>query len=100
MNVDFNINETNCELDALSSLDKKHDGYLNAQDANSKKKHGSSMIQVNDETRDITTLYLRRMGSVPLLTAEQEISISESIRNAERELLTMLLASKILRDEV
>jgi RNA polymerase primary sigma factor len=100
MNIDLNINETKREHDTLSNLEKDHNGTGAFRGENTKTEDGAPMIQVEDDTRDITTLYLRRMGSVPLLSADQEIDISESIREAERELLTMLLGSNILRKEV
>ena len=49
---------------------------------------------------DITTMYLQRMGEVPLLSAQQEIDISENIRASEHQLLVMLLDSRMLRKAV
>jgi RNA polymerase primary sigma factor len=58
------------------------------------------MISPNNNPRDITTLYLKRMGEVALLTPQEEIDISESIRRSERDLLVLLICSKRVRKAV
>ncbi|MFT7623712.1 MAG: RNA polymerase sigma factor (sigma-70 family) [Myxococcota bacterium] len=49
-----------------------------------------------ENPHDITTVYLKRMGAVSLLKPEEEISISEAIRHAERNLLVALLETRVL----
>jgi len=56
--------------------------------------------QLQESPRDITTLYLKKMGEVPLLTPQEELDISQSIREAELELLVMMVGSRILRKAV
>jgi RNA polymerase sigma factor (sigma-70 family) len=49
-----------------------------------------------ENVQDITTLYLKRMGAVSLLTPDEEISISERIRRTEHDLLVHLVESRVL----
>jgi len=49
-----------------------------------------------ENPQDITTVYLKRMGAVALLTAEQEVEIARMIRAAERELLLALMPTKVI----
>ena len=93
--IEANTAETNSERAALSSTGACVD------DAGHPMPDGSTgpMMRV-DETEDITTLYLKRMGAVPLLTPDQEIDISEEIRQTERRLLELLLDSRSLQRAV
>ena len=52
------------------------------------------------EFDDITTLYLKRMGRVELLTSHQEIEIATNIREAELEMIVILLDTKPLQKRV
>ncbi len=49
-------------------------------------------------SQDVTTLYLKRMGTVSLLKPDEEVRISEKIRRTERELLMHLLETRALAD--
>ena len=49
---------------------------------------------------DVTTLYLKRMGQFGLLTADKEIEIANQIRQAEIELISLLLNTHMLRKQV
>ncbi len=45
---------------------------------------------------DITTIYLKRMGAVDLLSPDQEIAISQQIRVSERHLLIHILETRLV----
>ena len=64
--------------------------------ARSELDEGDSNQMVGAEnTADITTIYLKRMGAVALLTPDQEVAISQRIRVAERELLAHVVETRV-----
>ena len=96
MNTTTIFVETKIPSDALYSPDNE---CPEAPEEDADRTEGSKMYGA-DDTEDITTLYLKRMGAVPLLSPDQELDISERIREAERRLLVQLLDSKVLMDAV
>jgi len=78
-----------------------------------KKKKGNSSKRVSDvrddeedddtsysRTSDPVRMYLRKMGSVSLLTREGEVEIAKRIEEGERQILDAILASSIAIEEV
>ncbi len=56
-----------------------------------KKKKGGDFTKGNDPVR----MYLRKMGQVPLLTREGEVSIAKRIEEGEKTILTVVLSTQI-----
>jgi RNA polymerase primary sigma factor len=59
-----------------------------------KEKDGEIVVEeVQVRSSDPVRLYLRKMGSVPLLTREGEVEIAKKIENGELEMFNILLSS-------
>ncbi|MEK7383467.1 MAG: RNA polymerase sigma factor RpoD [Elusimicrobiota bacterium] len=54
----------------------------------------------NVKSTDPVRLYLRKMGSVPLLTREGEVEIAKRIEEGEREVLSVVIGSQIAIREI
>jgi RNA polymerase primary sigma factor len=52
------------------------------------------------KSSDPVRLYLRRMGSVPLLTREGEVEIAKRIEEGEKEVLSVVISSQIAIQEI
>jgi RNA polymerase primary sigma factor len=53
-----------------------------------------------DKTNDPVRMYLREMGTVPLLTREGEVEIAKRIEEGEKEILAAVLSSSIAIREI
>ena len=98
MNLNLNSLETKHRPIALSDLDGRRVPHSEFE-GNVGEDKVKRMTSV-ENPHDITTLYLKRMGCVSLLTAEEEVDIAERIRQAERKLLLHLLDARPLADRV
>lgn len=58
-----------------------------------KEKEGEVVEEVQVRSSDPVRMYLRKMGSVPLLTREGEVEIAKKIENGEIEMFNVLLSS-------
>jgi len=84
----------------LSELNKKDDEEKDAFLADPDKEDGDSDDEEAAETEDVKSndpvrLYLRKMGSVSLLTREGEVEIARRIEKGEREIVRAILMSPI-----
>jgi RNA polymerase primary sigma factor len=90
--------ETKMEEKALiSSSAPKKDTGTSIDDSSATRSRSMSAPREFD---DITTLYLKRMGRVQLLTSKQEIEIANNIRETELELVVLLMDTTPLRKRV
>ena len=76
-----------------------------AADAAAKKEEGGEGEAGEDADRYATTvdpvrLYLRKMGSVPLLTRGGEVEIAKRIEEGERRVLQVVLSSSVAIEEI
>ena len=55
-------------------------------------------MAIGETAHDVTTIYLKRMGAVSLLKPDEEVRISERIRESERTLLEHVLESGVVRE--
>ena len=53
-----------------------------------------------EKTNDPVRMYLREMGTVPLLTREGEVEIAKRIEEGERRVLQVVLNSQIAVEEI
>ena len=53
-----------------------------------------------EKTNDSARLYLREMGTVPLLTREEEVEIAKRIENGQRRVIEALSRSSMVVAEV
>ena len=91
-------------LDALGDqgievVDSEHDIKPPAPKASAKSKKDdddASAAKTNDPVR----MYLRKMGSVSLLTREGEVEIAKRIEEGERRVLQVVLSSRIAIQEI
>lgn len=68
----------------------------------------TAKLRRQEEAADTTTtrstdpvrMYLRRMGAVPLLTREGEVEIAKRIEEGEREVLAVVISSRIAIQEI
>ncbi|MFN7262631.1 MAG: sigma-70 factor domain-containing protein, partial [Pseudobdellovibrionaceae bacterium] len=84
----------------LSELNKKDDEEKDAFLADPDKEDDDSDEEEAAETEDVKSndpvrLYLRKMGSVSLLTREGEVEIARRIEKGEREIVRAILMSPI-----
>jgi len=68
----------------------------NKDEALKKIKNAEELLKANDPVR----LYLRKMGSIPLLTKEGEVEIAKKIEEGEAEIMDIVLNSQIGIQEV
>ena len=64
--------------------DEKNEKFIREDDFEDDRKLSSSRLEILD---DPVRMYLKQMGSVPLLTREQEVEISKRIENAQNKIL-------------
>jgi RNA polymerase primary sigma factor len=88
--------------DELVETNSPAAAFTGSQGRGASRSDPASDRQVNrmgsaESTQDITTLYLKRMGTVSLLKPDEEVRISERIRRSERDLLVHVLESAELR---
>ncbi|NCN27924.1 RNA polymerase sigma factor RpoD [bacterium] len=92
--------------EALNYLDSKNVELVEKGGKPPKKKKkaaGKKSSQSNDDllrANDPVRLYLRKMGSIPLLTKDGEVEIAKAIEEGENEVMNVVLNSQIGIQEV
>ncbi len=90
-------------------LDALYRAEVDIVDKKSSPKPGSALAKlkkmVDDEesagkSSDPVRMYLRKMGSVPLLTREGEVEIAKRIEEGEKEVLAIVISSAIAIQEI
>ena len=87
--------ETNRGPTAFKRLDSR---MVRVSEGDAQETYGrkADRMKPMENPNDITTVYLKRMGAVALLTAEEEVTIAQRIREAEHDLLLHLIESRPL----
>ena len=93
--LDF-IGEQDIELVDSKAAAKKQKKIEAEKKKNKKSTSDDAFLKANDPVR----LYLRKMGSVPLLTKDGEITIAKLIEEGESEIMEIVLNSQIGIQEV
>ncbi len=76
--------------------DEEKDGFLADPDKEDEEADDEDVKEVEDvKSNDPVRLYLRKMGSVSLLTREGEVEIARRIEKGEREIVRAILMSPI-----
>jgi RNA polymerase primary sigma factor len=90
------------ELFAKSEIEIVDKGKPQAQRAAVKKstKAKADADDANVKSSDPVRMYLRKMGSVPLLTREGEVEIAKRIEEGEKEVLGVVISSSIAIQEI
>jgi len=68
---------------------------LVTEDAEPEEKEEDPEIERIQKSSDPIALYLREIGSVPLLTREQEVSLAKEIEQGEQQVLAAVLAAPV-----
>jgi RNA polymerase primary sigma factor len=92
------LEETLTFLDSksISVVEKSGKGPGDEKDEKALDEAADDMLKANDPVR----LYLRKMGSIPLLTKEGEVEIAKAIEEGESEIMEVVLNSQIGIQEV
>ncbi len=90
------------ELFAKSEIEVVDKGKPTSQRAAVKKpsKAKAADDEANVKSSDPVRMYLRKMGSVPLLTREGEVEIAKRIEEGEKEVLGVVISSSIAIQEI
>lgn len=85
----------------ISILENLEIQIIDEQDADSfqkkreEREEDESLKAQNDLSEDPIKLYMKQMGQVPLLTRDEEIAISKTIENAEKEIQKHLFITSL-----
>ena len=84
------------------SKDEGEEGFLLSDPDKEDKEEEEEEAEVAEDTKsnDPVRLYLRKMGSVSLLTREGEVEIARRIEKGEREIVRAILTSPIGTNEI
>ena len=90
---------------AGQGTDRKASGEPEAEDETDPEPARGSEVEEEEEdgyakTNDPVRLYLRKMGSVSLLTREGEVEIAKRIEDGERRVLQVVLNSGVAIEEI
>ena len=96
MSLDLHFAGTHYRAGALKHMDS----YAEAPEGDAKDVRGKARAMLRENPNDITTVYLKKMGEVSLLTAQEESDIATRIRAAEHRLLMHLLDTRPLAEAV
>ncbi len=85
------------EASEIKKEDEEDQFFLGDPDAASKEEEEEEEAEVAEDTKsnDPVRVYLRKMGSVSLLTREGEVEIARRIEKGEREIVRAILMSPI-----
>jgi RNA polymerase primary sigma factor len=85
------------ESSEIKKEDEEDQFFLSDPDAESKQEEDEEEAEVAEDTKsnDPVRVYLRKMGSVSLLTREGEVEIARRIEAGEREIVRAILMSPI-----
>lgn len=79
---------------------EEEDFFLDAQEAEAEEDEEAEEVEGDTKSNDPVRLYLRKMGSVSLLTREGEVEIARRIEAGEREIVRAILMSPIGTNEI
>ena len=92
------------EFTDVSENKSKEDGqesfFLSDPDKEDKEEEEEAEVAEDTKSNDPVRLYLRKMGSVSLLTREGEVEIARRIEKGEREIVRAILTSPIGTNEI
>jgi len=74
-------------------------GHINKDDPDGKDRH-DELDAAYSKTNDPVRMYLRKMGSVSLLSREDEVAIAKRIEAGEKEVLDVVLKSSLAVKEI
>ncbi len=91
-----NLDRQGIEIISAESLDEDEEGDNFLDSASQEEEVSEEDLKSNDPVR----LYLRKMGSVSLLTREGEVAIARRIEDGERQILGAILRSPYGTEEI
>jgi RNA polymerase primary sigma factor len=88
------------EVPAYAESDDAEEASSESEEKESEKEESEEDYEGYSKTNDPVRMYLRKMGSVSLLTREGEVEIAKRIEEGERRVLQVVLNSSIAVEEI
>ncbi|MCK5688795.1 RNA polymerase sigma factor RpoD [Myxococcota bacterium] len=86
--------------DAKRPISKREKAAAQVAEAKAAKASAKAGDDTTTKSTDPVRMYLRKMGSVPLLTREGEVEIAKRIEEGDKDVLAVVIASKIAMQEI
>ena len=88
------------EVAAYAESEESEEASSESDEKDSEKEESEEDYEGYSKTNDPVRMYLRKMGSVSLLTREGEVEIAKRIEEGERRVLQVVLNSSIAVEEI